>query len=364
MTFSRSTAFLVSVILTFICVSILLIQSRSDKFGLLGEQNELWKIEQTRRARRNEMLNIGPHATVVLKPSPKPRIRMQQVLGALNRIRNRLQSIHPGKNSQELWQAQREQKERAGFWRKAENRVKSRRDALMDIGPSLMGPPGEFALIPGGNNQRHSAPPRSASAPKHADDISLPKPLVSIETEREARRNDAHFQQDVMRMMDWNSKKMKILVNILNTNRQRIERQEETLAELKEMASASKDKMEDARRSAKEDIEEKIHRKENEEGPPGPRGKLGTPGINGLAGAPGLPGKQGEPGPPGVTGPPGPSVGPIITDEGGWPTRVGEKVHYTVQYTVGDVHRSHHTHRVHRYPSQGSRPPYVGHWPS
>ena len=82
-------------------------------------------------------------------------------------------------------------------------------------------------------------------------------------------------------MMDWNSKKMKILVKILNANRARIKKQEEALEDLKEMASASKDKMEDARRASKEDIEEKIHRKEDEEGPPGPRGKLGTPGIPG-----------------------------------------------------------------------------------
>ena len=67
---------------------------------------------------------------------------------------------------------------------------------------------------------------------------------------------------------------------------------------------------------------------------------------------------------PGATGPPGPSVGPIITDQGGWPTRVGENVHYSVHYTVGDVHRSDETFDVHQYPNQGARPPYVGHLPS
>lgn len=265
----------------------------SGEVDLLGEQNELWNIERTRRARRNQMLNIRSHAMVVLKPSAHPKIRIQEVLGALNRIRNRLERVSPNDNSQELWQAQNQRNQRSGFWRKVENQVKSRRDALMDIGPSLTGAPGEFALIPSSNHKvrKYGIPPRNAPQQKPVDN-SLPKPLVSIETERQARRNDAHFQQDIMRMMDWNSKKMKSLTRVLNANRERIEKQEEELEELKDMASASKNKMEDARRSSKEDIEEKIHRKENEEGPPGPRGKLGSPGIPGINSASPL-GKKG-----------------------------------------------------------------------
>ena len=265
---------------------------------------------------------------------------MDQVLGALGRIRNRLKHALPKKNLEALWQAQKEQQQRLGFWKSVQNQVKSRRNALMEIGPSLTGPPGEFALIPTPRKRTIPSHKPARSAPvTPSEDLTLPKPLVSIGTEVQARRNDAHFQQEVMRMMDWNSKKMKILVKILNANRARIKKQEEALEDLKEMASASKDKMEDARRASKEDIEEKIHRKEDEEGPPGPRGKLGTPGIpgelwlyiymeqglyytvlsekvaskfqkdatldcvanlSGLPGAQGYAGNQGQPGPPGL----------------------------------------------------------------
>jgi hypothetical protein len=253
---------------------------------LLGEQNELWKIEQTRRAHRNAMLNLHSHdATRVHSPNHSlHNRRIQGVLGALNRIRNRLKHAEsetsPQKTGgvQALWQSQLQK--RSGFWNHVEKQVRSRRDALMDIGPSLNGPPGEFALIPSKRSKR--SPPLPSSAPKPPEeDLTLPKPLVSIDTERQARAKDSHFQQEIMRMMHWNSEKMKSLVKILNANRKRIEEQQETLKDLKDMASAAKEKMEDARRASKEDIEEKIHRKADMAGPAGPRGKLGSPGING-----------------------------------------------------------------------------------
>ncbi len=252
---------------------------------LLGEQNELWKIEQTRRAHRNEMLNLHSRDTTKdhsSNPSLRNR-RIQGVLGALSRIRNRLkhaesETLPESGGVQALWQSQLQQ--RSGFWNHVEKQVKSRRDALMDIGPSLNGPPGEFALIPTQRAKRRARPP-PAPAPKQPEDLTLPKPLVSIDSERQARAKDSHFQQTIMRMMHWNSEKMKSLVKILNANRKRIEEQEETLKDLKDMASAAKEKMEDARRASKEDVEEKIHRKEDMEGPPGPRGKLGLPGTPG-----------------------------------------------------------------------------------
>mmetsp|Transcript_48455 Transcript_48455/g.101234 ORF Transcript_48455/g.101234 Transcript_48455/m.101234 type:complete len:309 (-) Transcript_48455:1118-2044(-) len=274
---------------------------------LLGEQNELWKIEQTRRANRNAMLNLHSHDAIRVHSS-NPSLhngRIQGVLGALSRIRNRLKHAESETSPETgaLWQSQQQQ--RSGFWKHVEKQVKTRRDALMDIGPSLNGPPGEFALIPTKRSKRNRPLPAASPKPPE-EDLTLPKPLVSIDTERQARAKDSHFQQEIMRMMHWNSEKMKSLVKILNANRKRIQEQKETLKDLKDMASAAKEKMEDARRASKEDIEEKIHRKEDMEGPPGPRGKLGSPGINGLPGSAGARGKQGEPGPPGVTGPPGP----------------------------------------------------------
>jgi hypothetical protein len=273
----------------YVCRWFLFISTAGD-VTLLGEQKELWKIEQTRRAHRNEMLNLhSMNDRIARMHSSDPSLRnrrIQGVLGALSRIRHRLKHAESERSPertggvQALWQSQLQQ--RSGFWNHVAKQVQSRRDALMDIGPSLNGPPGEFALIPNKLSKKHSqGDPLPASAAKPPDDLTLPKPLVSIDTERQARVNDAHFQQEIMRMMHWNSEKMKSLVQILNANRKRIQEQEETLKDLKDMANAAKDKMQDARRASKEDIEEKIHRKQDMEGPPGPRGKLGRPGVPG-----------------------------------------------------------------------------------
>mmetsp|Transcript_16253 Transcript_16253/g.44088 ORF Transcript_16253/g.44088 Transcript_16253/m.44088 type:complete len:280 (+) Transcript_16253:170-1009(+) len=274
----------------------------------MNEQNELWNIESTRRARNNQLLNLPAHDSIILHPVSTRRNRnVKHVIGALDRISSRLTSVYSKANNvdaqQSLLQSD-DKKKRSGFWKSAEERIKMGRDALASIGPSLTGPPGEFAWIPGRSKPQPQPQPQPA-APEKPEDLTLPKPLMSMSKEAEARRSDAHFQRKVVRMMNWNEHKMKILTALLKSNNARIKQEREDLADLREMARAAKEKMIEARQESKADVDEKIMDKKTEIGPMGPRGKLGTPGA---PGRPGLPGPRGPPGPQGsvgVTGVPG-----------------------------------------------------------
>jgi hypothetical protein len=260
-----------------------LLLSFAGHVDVLDEQNELWNIERKRRATRNLMLHLPSHDAIVLHPmiSKKREDRYQEVLGALHRIKNKLRAgvkrSHQ-ESSQLLWQSQQDRMKRSGFWKSVQKHVKVQKDSLMDIGPSLNGPPGEFALIP--------SPPQKATSPNHVqsspEDLSLPKPIMSVDAELEARGKDTHFQKDVMRMMHWNQEKMKGLVELLNENKARIRQQLRDLDDLKEAVRAAKDKMAEVRRASKNDIEHKMNLKADEQGPAGSRGKMGKPGMPGI----------------------------------------------------------------------------------
>ncbi|EKX54368.1 hypothetical protein GUITHDRAFT_99850 [Guillardia theta CCMP2712] len=226
---------------------------------LMGEQNELWNIEKTRRASRNQMLDI--HA------------------------RPRVSTLNPISESTK-WQSSTVQ----GLWQQQSSRSKREKEVLnalsnirhrLDTSYASNSAPAQAKLqrlSMSGTGTAAQAGAGGSSSP------SLPKALFSIHSEVAHRGQDVGFQKAVMKMMKWNSKHMKLLLKILHDNKEKIKEQKEELSELKRMVEDSKEKMDTIRRTSQEDLLNKLETKEDTEGPVGPKGPRGPPGVDGMPG--------------------------------------------------------------------------------
>ncbi len=224
---------------------------------LLSAQDELWNIEKTRRARRTKMLNIPDDSEIILKPvgaadgqnegengdadvsnlwqhgQNAMRTDSNQeraVLGALNSIEAKLEhGAHRAgapDSARDLWQAGGEQKDRSSFWNSVGAQQKARREALFRVHHYGVGV-GPIIYVPAKRAQTQASEPQAAFPPKEEQEEQGPEPIMSIETEKQRRRADEHFQKTVTNMMSWNSNKMKEMVQLLRKTREKIRVQRE-----------------------------------------------------------------------------------------------------------------------------------------
>jgi hypothetical protein len=225
---------------------------------LLSAQDELWNIEKTQRARRTKMLNIPDDSEIILKPVGAANSEQNQeyhgdaavsnlwqqgqkamktdsnqeraVLGALNSIEAKLErgaekTNVPG-SARDLWQSGGEQQDRSSFWNLADAQQKARREALFRVHHYGVGV-GPIIYVPSKRAQTQASEPHAAFPPPSEKEDEGPGPVMSLETEKERRRGDEHFQKTVTNMMKWNSEKMKEMIQLLRATRERIRVQRE-----------------------------------------------------------------------------------------------------------------------------------------
>ena len=275
---------------------------------LFGEQDELWRIERTRRASRHSMLDIPSHADRQARTSALAAVgsaeweagqkynnREAKVLRALSNIQSHLEKGARSPRTNRGGQPSTQWTDLASASGTDAHALKSAVDAdpSTQLAAQALAGGDTTAVTEGGEGDG-------------GDTSSLPVPMLSLRDEMGHRKLDVGFQNNIKEMMAWNSKHMKALIKQLDATKERIKDQEQDLSDLRSMVQSSKEKMNAVRLSSRIDILDKIENKEDQPGPRGIKGKTGKLGAPGKDGKNGKPGVRGMTGPPGPMGPPGP----------------------------------------------------------